>query len=566
MARLAPDLHGSRRATMALIGAWLLVIAVLVAWLAMTPKAALREQLKVLQFWWLEACLALGLALGAMVARDLWRSLTVVHRVRIAALTALAVGLVVLVAPRTNRIFYDEQIYQGIAQNLTDLKLAQMCNEGTVEYGRLQCAAGEYNKQPHAYPHLLSAAYRVAGVGPTIAFVVNVLVMAASVIVVYLLTLTLFDDAMAAGFAALLLTFMPEQLMWAATAAVEPSAALMCTTALLATAHFCRTRTTVALAAAAVSAAYAVQFRPEAMLIVPVLATLVWVGARDELVRTRFWWVGLLALALVAVHVGHLYAVRNEGWGTTEARLSLDYVAANLGVNGRFYLGDGRFPVLVTVLAVAGLATTRQDRFRMVLVVAFLVFFGIDLLFYAGSYDYGADVRYSLMTYPPLAVLAGLGTSGLVRTLGRWGLSQGIVTAALVLQFLWYVPLVRATTEEAWAARADVAFVDAMAPELGGNTFVLTHNPSMFHVRGINAGQMSIVVANPSYLDYLAGRYAGGVYLHWNFWCNVDDAAQRAVCDQAVALKPTKLVREQRVRDQRFAFHRFGTAELTSRD
>ena len=36
-------------------------------------------------------------------------------------------------------------------------------------------------------------------------------------------------------------------------------------------------------------------------------------------------------------------------------------------------------------------------------------------MFYAGSYNYGADVRYSLMTYPPIAVLAGLGAARLVR-------------------------------------------------------------------------------------------------------------------------------------------------------
>ena len=70
-------------------------------------------------------------------------------------------------SPRTNRIFYDEQIYQNIGQNLADLRRAQMCNDGAIEDGRLRCASGEYNKQPYAYPHLLSVAYRVFGVGPT---------------------------------------------------------------------------------------------------------------------------------------------------------------------------------------------------------------------------------------------------------------------------------------------------------------------------------------------------------------------------------------------------------------
>ena len=62
-----------------------------------------------------------------------------------------------------------------------------MCNDGTVEYGRLQCWSGEYNKQPYAYPHLLSVAYRVFGVRPATAFVVNAAVMALTVCAVYLL-------------------------------------------------------------------------------------------------------------------------------------------------------------------------------------------------------------------------------------------------------------------------------------------------------------------------------------------------------------------------------------------
>ena len=79
----------------------------------------------------------------------------------------MALGLTLGVAPRTNRIYYDEQIYQNTGQNLADLKRAQMCNDGTIEDGRLRCARGEYNKQPYAYPHLLSLVYRVFGVGTT---------------------------------------------------------------------------------------------------------------------------------------------------------------------------------------------------------------------------------------------------------------------------------------------------------------------------------------------------------------------------------------------------------------
>ena len=108
----------------------------------------------------------------------------------------------------------------------------------------------------------------------------------------------------------------------------------------------------------------------------------------------------------------------------------------------------------------------------MAMACYFLLFFGIALLFYAGSYDYGADVRYSLATYPPLAVLGGLGMAA--RPHGSSASTPGLpaapalAAAAVVLQFLWYSPVVRATTDGAWAARADVRFAKSLVPDLRG--------------------------------------------------------------------------------------------------
>jgi len=52
----------------------------------------------------------------------------------------------------------------------------------------------------------------------------------------------------------------------------------------------------------------------------------------------------------------------------------------------------------------------------------------------------------------------------------------------------------------------------------------------------VSAGQMSLVLNRPGYLEQLAARYAGGVYLHWNFWCNVMDPVQQAFCRQALEI------------------------------
>ena len=541
----------------ALAGAWAAALAALAFWLATTPEVVLRQQLMVAQFWSLETCVAVGGVLLALSLRALFGSVPRTSLAVMAAIAGLAVALTLLVAPRTNRIYYDEHIYQGIGQNLADLRRAQMCNDGTVEYGRLQCNGGEYNKQPYAYPHLLSLGYRLFGVSEAVAPAVNAAAAAVSVCAVYLLVSLLFRNLRAAALAALVLALTPEQLLWSATAAVEPTASMAALLAVLATAHFTRTRATTAIVGAAVAAAWAVQFRPESAVVVPVLALLLWQGARDEFSRPRLWWAGLAGLVLVSVHLGHLAAVRSEGWGTNDARMSIAYFMPNLRVNGGFFLGDERFPVVYTLLAGAGLIATRRRATAIALY--FAGFFGITLFFYAGSYNYGADVRYSLMTFPAMAVLAGLGAAAVAARLEGTGaarLTPWIAAAVLGFQFLWYAPLVRATTEEAWAARADVRFAAAAAPGLRGNTYVLTHNPGIFHLWGINAGQMSVVAGNASYLDYLGIRYPGGVYIHWNFWCNVQVPEQQNLCRLARGLKPVETVRQYRERDYPFAFYR----------
>ena len=537
---------------------WATALTALAIWLLGTSTASLREQLKLVQFWSLEACVFVGILCAAWIARTAARQLAGGDAWRMALLGALALALTLFVAPRTNRIFYDEQIYQNIGQNLADLRLAQMCNDGNVEYGRLRCQSGEYNKQPYAYPHLLSLAYRLSGVHDATAFAVNAFAMVAIVCAVYLLTLLLFSDRDAATFAALILALTPHQIIWSATAAVEPTASLAAVGALLAAAWYGQAGRMPALAAALVSAAYAIQFRPESLLILPVAVLLAWPRLRQELRYPRAWWMGLLFLALVAVPVAHLFAVRNQGWGAAAARFSLDYLPGNLKVNGWFYLYDERFPALFTTLAVLGLLWKgAASRPRLAMALYFALFFAIDLVFYAGSYNYGADVRYSVLTYPPMAVLAGLGVSRLAATAGGFRrVIPPLALTVLAFVFLWHAPVVRATTEEAWAARADVRFARAVAGELPANAYVLTHNPGMFQVWGVNAGQLPVIVQSDAYVRFLTDRYTGGVFIHWNFWCNVDDPVHPEFCRRAMSLGKVELVREHRERDQRFAFYR----------
>lgn len=561
MTEIVAPATSSRRAWIAVGAVMVGTVALLMMWLVSTTTGNLRETLKSLQPWWLDSCVLIGVlvtvCLLSMVDRHTYKR----EIPRLVALAAFSLALTLLVAPRTNRIFYDEQIYQAIGQNIADIRLAQGCNDGAVEYGRLHCASGEYNKQPYGYPHVLSLAYRLVGVHTWTAFAVNALAASATACAVYLLVLVLFADRDAALFAGLLISTMPEQLLWSATAAVEPSASLTLVASLLAVAVYLRLGGWLPLAATAVTSAYTVQFRPESILILPVVGFVIWPRLRLHLDRTTTWWIGNLFLWLVAVHLAHLFAVRHIDWGTTGPRFSFRYLLTNLPVNGWFYVYDERFPMAFTALAIAGLFSSHHVRERTAMAMYFLLFFAVDLLFYAGSYNYGADVRYSLMTFPPLAVLGGLGAARLARVVTENRVHakvpvRALIATVLLFQFLWYAPVVRATAEEAWAARADVGFAQTFAAQLPRNSYVLTHNPGMFHLWGVNAGQMSLVIANPAYVRFLAARYSGGVYLHWNFWCNAQDPPQQQICRNAFAIGTPELIKEYRERDQRFAFYR----------
>jgi branched-subunit amino acid transport protein len=260
----------------------------------------------------------------------------------------------------------------------------------------------------------------------------------------------------------------------------------------------------------------------------------------------------------------HFLAVRNEPWGATTTRMSWQYLVTNAPVNLRFYFADPRFPALMGIAALVGAMARTRIKQRLVVLAYLLAFWTIYALFYAGSYNYGADVRYSLMTYIPVAVLAGLGIeriatgirSRAVPAASNRTLLAGVL-ALLLIQFSWYLPLVRETGEEAWGARADVEYAKEFAAALPKDSFVLTHNPSMFFVWGLNAGQLSIASTEPDYVErVLLPRYAGGVYVHWNFWCNVSDPVQVEFCQKTLAIFPHDLVNQRTLRDYRFALYR----------
>ncbi|MHB8772561.1 MAG: ArnT family glycosyltransferase [Syntrophales bacterium] len=612
---------------------------------------------------------------GGKGERSSRRSL--LHRPGVYLLAILIVGLllVTLAAPQVHRIYYDEDIYANMGQNIAFTGQTGMANYGTFEYGEYFVNWLLYNKDPSGWPFLIGLVFQLFGTDETYAFILNNLLYAGGILIVFFIVRTMAGGWFAGLSAALIYALIPHNLVWAGTISAENPAAVVGGLAVLCTLVWLRSRAPRHLFLAVAVLPFAGAMRPESSLIwlwaaaaaamnlfsaaplriptphpdplpqgereiegrhpheergrerglpygerdigwdlhSPPLAggdegegeTDAGGALRPNPFTTRvFWALGLVSFAFAIPLVWHFHAMSGQSWGAEGAKFATAFFLKNLATNGLYYLNNAEFPVLFTLLALIGLAAGKGTAVRMdekpgwlprlMILLWFLQFWGIFLFFYAGSYKYGADVRFALVSFMPIAVLGGIGAEVLrrwgaaaLRTAGRQeqeaGGQDGSSTArncrrsedpavgriggeeagagvgsppagstqseterasapgrlsvaavlVLVLIFSWlkFLPLVRLVGQEAWGARYDHVHAREFIKKIPNRSIVLTHIPTMFLLWGQNAIQTYAGVNNPDIIQDLMKRYGGHVYFHQSYWCNTLNDANRQVCD-----------------------------------
>ena len=482
--------------------------------------------------WGMHACLIVGLAGVGGIAAALVRRLGRRHLLTALGLTVLgylAVGL----APKTNRIYFDEHIYMQIGQTLAYTGRAEYANYARAEYGLFTVYEAWVNKQPNGHPYLLSWPFRLFGATEDVAQVTVRVVVALTAGLLYL-ALVLLPCRLPAGApaaAAVAFSFTPLVPWWGHTVAVEPTAAATAVAAFLAACLHAQWRdpasgegsplTGAILAAAAAFAAY---FRPESMLVFPLAAATLWAADRRFLEDRTTWAALALSLALLTPNLLHLWSVHTEDWGATDGqRFGLPFLVKNLQSNSAYFVQGRLFPLAGAVLALAGAGWLAQRSRRFILAVAvwFGCSWGVFILFYAGGYYYGASDRYAVVSAAPVALLIGVGAAAAFGWLRRWPFAIGGLGAALALNWVSAMQFVPTPGREATEARADIDFARDAATKLPTGALVISPDPCVWNLLGKNASQMSTIENMVRHeMRELVRQYPGGIYLHWDYWVN----------------------------------------------
>lgn len=539
----------------------LLIVAVCL--LLSKPPLALQHHLARVSVLTLNACytlLGLGFLCYLIKTKGIALRISKMSCLCLLPLFVLAFFLVSLVAPQTNRIFYDEHIYQSIAQSIAETGHALLCNVCEAEGGEFKPLVQSYNKQPIGHPYYLSLFFRVFGVSEHSAHAANILAYLLGILFVYAAAFFLLNSETAALFAGLFYALTPMLVLWSATTAAEPTAACTSALAVFAAALYLREANIPTLLLFGASSSLAVYQRPESILMLPVLSVLLLLNRPQELMTPRFYLLALLTILLISPEILHLITVSGENWGASGEMFSRAAFIDNFKVNGLFYLSNIRFPLSFTIFAIIGSLFGGKLKIKLPLLLWFMFSFGVFLPFYAGSYDYGADVRFSVLTAAPLAILAGWG----VRVSCSWLSSKvspravlAFLAGVIFLSWIKFIPLVSSIGLEAKQAREDVECSRRFAEALPENSLVLTHNPNIWLLWGRNAAQLSLArEAKHRVHGKFFTQYPGGVYFHLNFWCQVPDPLQNSLCEDAFSYYETTLFSECKPGETRYALYR----------
>lgn len=415
--------------------------------------------------------------------------------------TKIILGIIVLVGfifrsflvVHTHRVFFDEDLYLGIANSIATENRAILCNYGTPT----KCFDGILNKDPSGFPFIVSILFRILGKGDSIAFALSTIVGTISIILAFFLAFLLFDNEKVAIYSALFFAFLPVNIVWSGSAATEIYFLLFSSLSIFALLLFIKSNEYKALGLAFSLLAFAIQIRPEGILFILIFSILILLF--DQNIIKRFFdpkFVGLLILFLFLSlpHFIQMYMFKEGDWGAPNGRkFSLEYLDFNFRDNITFWFNNTMHPIILTGLSILGvlfLLYEKKIRISLFLLSWFLSFFILFLLFYAGSpLSGGIGHRFVNIYIMSSIILSGYGAYKIDKFSNNSKQFFIALLSVLAFSFLFCLDFITIPDKQAQYARDMHDFVMENMHRIDKNCYVFTHNPSIFLVAGRNSLQ-----------------------------------------------------------------------------
>ena len=401
------------------------------------------------------------LAISALMERkEITRVLSSKGILPIASLILLVIFFVafsLLFVHPAEQLYFDENIYQGIALNILHSGSSTWCQYGSGS--ALSCPVSALYHDPAGISLLLAAAFAVFGASTGVAYSMELLFGAVSIFLMFLLASSLLPSRKGVIASTAVFALMPELFIWSRAQAV-PNLYFMAFTILsfASFAMFMKHKTPWMLSMLLASITISSYMRIEGILLVPLFAVAYILyegkGVIGRIYSTikafdsnTYYMVATLAFLLLmlpqAYYLSYEFANPQYGQGSS-GLFSLSSFESNvlgMGVSGQscimagiamgpnvcFFLGSytsaGTYPTIFlgtdTALAALGLLLLlagymKKSTRREVLVLCALwimVYYLFYGFFYAGSALYGVDVRFMLELLPPISILGGISLS-----------------------------------------------------------------------------------------------------------------------------------------------------------
>jgi hypothetical protein len=387
-------------------------------------------------------------------------------------LLAIAVALLffaieAVIIKSTQLIFFDDTIYQSMAQQLLISGKALWCQFGTPQH----CFVGLVYQEPIGTPLTLAIGFALGGINLPTAFNTMLIAGLLSVFLSFFIALLLFEDPKAALFTELFIALTPVLLVWSRPTNSDVPFLLYSIVSVLAMLLFIKKKNAATFALVLFSLAILLYSKIDAIIYLVLLPVMYLVLngksirksvletgrlVKEGINNTKVLLILLVFILLIFPQFDWAYyqlacsstsacgfgyqgtsitntCVSSQPSITAQHAIDLTNLKYNICSNVDFWLNSFAKqqimePFWFTMFAIFGallLLMSKQRRLLLGIGIWFLVFFVFYTAFYAGSVTYGVDWRFMLSLITQSGLLAGFCAATLLDLGKNIGLTFG---------------------------------------------------------------------------------------------------------------------------------------------